>query len=48
MGRVSIKTQITRKGIGKTDNKMSSGIELELVAIHSPDHYTPFFSPRSM
>ena len=36
MGRVSIKTQITRKSIGKIDNQMSSGIELEIVAIHQP------------
>ena len=28
MGRVSIKTQITRKSIGKIDNQMSSDIEL--------------------
>ena len=48
MGRVSIKTQITRKSIGKIDNQMSSGIELEIVAIHQPDYYTPFFFPRSM
>ena len=48
MGRVSIKTQITRKSIGKIDNQMSSGIELELVAIPQPDYYTPFFFPRSM
>ena len=48
MGRVSIKTQITRKSIGKIDNQMSSGIKLELVAIPQPDYYTPFFFPRSM
>ena len=48
MGRVSIKTQITRKSIGKIDNQMSSDIEIELVAIHQPDYYTPFFFPRSM
>ena len=47
-GRVSIKTQITRKSISKIDNQMSSSIELELVAIHWPDYYTPFFFPRSM
>ena len=29
MGRVSVKTQITGKSIGKIDNQMSSGIELE-------------------
>ena len=48
MGRVSIKTYITRKSIGKIDNQKSSGIELELVAIPQPDYYTPFFFPRSM
>ena len=48
MGRVSIKTQITRKSIGKIDNQMSSGIELEIVAIHQPDYYTPCFFLRSM
>ena len=48
MGRVSMKTQITRKSIGKIDNQMSSGIELELVAIHQLDCYTPFFLPSSM
>ena len=48
MGRVSMKTQITRKSIGKIDNQMSSGIELELVAIHQLDCYTPFFFPKSM
>ena len=46
MGRVSIETQITRESIGKIDNQMSSGIELKLVAIHRPDYYTLFFSPR--
>ena len=48
MGRVSTKTQITRKSIGKIDNQMSSDIEIELVAIHQPDYYTPFLFPRSM
>ena len=48
MGRVSIKTQITRKSIGKIDNQMSGGIELKLVAIHQPDSYTLFFFSRSM
>ena len=48
MGRVSIKTQITRKSIGTIDNQMSSGIKLKLVAIHRPDYYTLFFFPRSM
>ena len=47
-GKSFHKTQITRKSIGKIDNQMSSGIELELVAIHWPDYYTPFFIPRSM
>ena len=46
MGRVSIKTQITRKSIGRIDNQMSSGIELKLVAIHQPDYYTLFFFPQ--
>ena len=37
MGRVSIKTQTTWKNIGKIDNQMSSGIELELGAINQPE-----------
>ena len=48
MGRVSMKTQITGKSIGKIDNQMSSGIELELVAIHQLDCYTPFFFLKSV
>ena len=38
MGRVSKKTQITGKSIGKKDtgNQMSSGIQLELGAINRP------------
>ena len=48
IGKIFHKTQITRKSIGKIDNQMSSGIELELVAISQPDYYTPFFFPRSM
>ena len=47
-GKIFHKTQITRKSIGKIDNQMSSDIEIELVAIHQPDYYTPFFFPRSM
>ena len=37
MGGVSIKTQITGKSIGKRDNQMSSGIELELGEINRPE-----------
>ena len=37
MGRVSKKTQITGKSIGKKDNQMSSGIQLELGAINRPE-----------
>ena len=48
MGRVSIKTHIIKKSIGNIENQMSSGIELELVAIHQPDYYSPFFFPRPM
>ena len=48
IGKIFHKTQITRKSIGKIDNQMSSDIEIELVAIHQPDYYTPFFFPRSM
>ena len=48
MGRVSIKTHITKKSIGNIENQMSSGIELKLVAIHQPDYYSPFFFPRPM
>ena len=33
-GRVSIKTHISRKSIGKIDNQMNSSIELELGAIN--------------
>ena len=47
-GKIFHKTQITRKSIGKIDNQMSSDIEIELVAVHQPDYYTPFFFPRSM
>ena len=46
MGRVSTKTQITRKSIGRIDNQMSSGIELKLVAIHRRDYYSLFFFPQ--
>ena len=37
MGRVSIKTQITRKSIGKIDNQMSSGINLTI----TPHSFSP-------
>ena len=37
MGRVSIKTHITRKSIDKIDHQMNSGIELELGAINQPE-----------
>ena len=37
MGRVSKKTQITGKSIGRKDNQMSSGIELKLGAINWPE-----------
>ena len=46
MGRVSIKTQITRKSIGTIDNQMSSGIELKLVAIYRPDLLHPILFPQ--
>ena len=36
MGKVSKKTQLTGKSIGKKDNRMSSSIELELGAINRP------------
>ena len=37
MWRVSKKTQITGKSIGRKDNQMSSGIELKLGAINWPE-----------
>ena len=37
MGRVSKKTQITGKSIGKKDNQTSNGIELEHGVINQPE-----------